>query len=891
MISINFDRIYLLFIAIPLLVAIIVPYAIAIRKDNRTKSVVASLILHILIVICVTFSASGTEVTTVITETNVVVVADVSYSSSRNLSVVDGYVKSVKKSLPDNSKVSIVAFGRDYKQLTNFGENLVSVKNSGVDDSATDIKGALEYASTLFPDEVVKRIVLITDGKQTDKQGSDGLVGTISYLRENNIYIDAIFLDNNVKSSDNEVQISDVDYTRSTYLNHEASARVLVQSASDFTDATVSLYLGDKKIAEKYPSLMQGYNLIDFPLSSDETGTFHYKVVVETANASGDFNDKNNEYTFTQTITDKVKVLLVTTKESDVTTAQNLYGANAEIVSYVNTPNVPFSVESLMQYDEIILSDFDVRTLNNYTSFIKSLDRVVSEYGKSLVTMGDTCIQNHTDDVLMDLENMLPVKYGNSDHDPRLLAIVIDNSRSMESAYRFQMAKSAAIQMLQLLNDTDYVTVVAFAGDHSTVWRSSELKGNRTNIENAINAIPLMQGTVLGKGMLRAKELVLDSVIEDKQIMLISDGRTYTEEVDDPLTTVAELASYGIKTSVINTNTFYDSTQESLDAIALLQNIASTGDGNYYFVKDESDLTELILTDIAEEITESIVNKVTKVKVNIASDEVLNGVEDLPTLNGYIHAKAKPSATTVLTTEYVKTSGLKVDVPIYSYWGYGDGKVSSFTSSLSGVWSENWMDGSGANFFKNVVSTSIPSEKHDYSFNATIENEYDDLLISVTPSTLNYDATLLVNVKMPNGQTVSKQVPYSVDGYYYSFKTSETGKYEIELTYNYPNRESEVVTLYYDVAYFAEYDSFTYYNVYDLHKIIRANGNVYTNGDIKFETDENDVATYSFYLTAPLMIAAVVLFIIDILVRTLKKADFVNMFKKRVKNSDKKENK
>ena len=41
--SVNFDNPYLLLLAIPLLLLVVIPFIIAIRKENRQKSAVASL--------------------------------------------------------------------------------------------------------------------------------------------------------------------------------------------------------------------------------------------------------------------------------------------------------------------------------------------------------------------------------------------------------------------------------------------------------------------------------------------------------------------------------------------------------------------------------------------------------------------------------------------------------------------------------------------------------------------------------------------------------------------------------------------------------------------------------------------------------------------------------
>ena len=63
--NISFDNPYWLLIAIPLAVALLVPYFISVSKDNRTKGWVASLIIHIVMILFVALSAAGLVHTTV----------------------------------------------------------------------------------------------------------------------------------------------------------------------------------------------------------------------------------------------------------------------------------------------------------------------------------------------------------------------------------------------------------------------------------------------------------------------------------------------------------------------------------------------------------------------------------------------------------------------------------------------------------------------------------------------------------------------------------------------------------------------------------------------------------------------------------------------------------
>ena len=79
--NISFVNVWLLFIAVPLFLAVLVPFFIAVGKENRNGHSIASMVLHLCLAVMVAFAAAGTKIETVVTETNVYVVAAVSYFS------------------------------------------------------------------------------------------------------------------------------------------------------------------------------------------------------------------------------------------------------------------------------------------------------------------------------------------------------------------------------------------------------------------------------------------------------------------------------------------------------------------------------------------------------------------------------------------------------------------------------------------------------------------------------------------------------------------------------------------------------------------------------------------------------------------------------------------
>ncbi len=869
--NISFDNPWLLLLAIPLLAAVIVPYCIAIRKDNKNAHTVTSLILHLLIVALVVPALAGMASVTVMTQTEVYVVADISYSSNRNLDLIDSYIAELQTSLPENSVAGLVCFGKQPVLVAKAGEELLpSVKDAKVDDSATDIASALEYAATLFSDNTIKRVVLITDGKQTGGDAMGELISAVEHLYAENVALDAIYVNNNVSKDVTEVQISDVDHTPSTYLDHASSVDVLVQSSAG-ADAILSLYKNGEHLQDKAVTLDEGYNFVSFSADTSAAGEFDYEVRII---APDDTSPHNNSYFFTQRVTDSLKVLLITGSQADVDAAAMMYGEHADIDAYVNDPNVPCTIEQICAYDQIVLSGVDVRKLNNCTAFVECVDQAVSLFGKSLITLGDTGIQNKTDDTLSALEDMLPVRFGNNDADPKLYCLVLDSSRSMQMASRLIMTKKAAIRFLELLAPEDYVMVVSFSGEVYIEQMPTEAK-NKEQVAEIINGIQPTQGTVIGAALKAAFNQMKSLSFSEKQVVLISDGMSYSAEPDDAAEMANQLYMAGIVTTVINTS--------CADGTANMEKIASYGRGKYYWLEDERDLDELIFGDVADEITESVIEKQVPVTVVDGKDESVKGLSYLPDVYGYVYAKTKASAKTVLSVPYTKASGSVVDAPLYAYWKYGNGRVASYTSTLCGEWAKDLQGEQGQRFFAAVASTNTPAQRIDYPYTLSVGYDGTEASIDMIPAVLNPYADVRMKITSPDGTVTEVKPVFDSQKYSYTFPTAKTGKYKIEMVYGYDGYSFSSESVF-NLSYSPEYDAFVTFDPAELHNAIRDRGTLSEGSVPEIVNDPDRLDTYSVYFTVPLLIAAAALYIIDVIVRKITKNDIKSLFrfKKRV---------
>ncbi len=897
--SISLNNAYLLFLIIPLVALLLVPFVIAVRKENVNGHNVVSCILHVLMAVIIAFTAAGTYIVTVVTGTEVYVVADVSYSANRNLEVIDGYINQISNNLPANSQMGVVCFGKDYQLVTRLGENFRTVKVAEVDDSETNILSALDYTGSLFHNDVIKRIVLITDGRQTDASDTNALKRQVDALKAQNIYVDAVYVDDNMSDDAKEVQISDVSFTSSAYLGHAETVDVIIESSYD-TQCEVYLYCNGEQFGDpKATDLFKGYNTVSFDLLTNEQGSYEYEVTIK---CDEDANPYNNANKFVQQVTSLARILLITNDAQDSRTVSQIYGNSAHIDAYVNDPDVPCSVEELCRYDEFVISGVDVETLNNCDMFMNSLSTAVDMFGKSLVTLGDLNVQNKKLNTIdqnsgvYKLSQMLPVKFGNNSEEGKLTTIVLDASRSMMTNSKLIYGQRVATQLISTLNPNDRLCVVVFSGEVSNVsYTIPPINiSNEDKVQEAIDMINTLggtQGTYIGLGLDAAFEAMYRDSAANKQVLLISDGLNYSNETNAPLDVVKKMRAYGIVTSVFDVGRGAGTDAVTLEGEKLLKNIASTGTGVYYDPpKSIDEIDQIVLGEMASNTNDLIINGIySPVNVKLRFDEAVEGITDAGYITGYVNCSEDMSASTVLTTTYYTESGEGMTVPVYAYRTFGRGKVSSFTSSLSGAWTSTWneLDDDGVSFkqklFYNIFSTNTPKNKTDYPFTVSRYSDSGYTSVTLVPAQLRgNDAKVTVKVTKPDGEVVEGNLTYNSRSYSYTFASQQAGRYTVTLSYSYGGVTYDADASF-NVSYLSEYNSFATYDASVLYKMLGDNGkllNKDSDNDIRIENNADDVGTHSVSLTVPLMIACVVLFAIDIIIRKLKWADIVSLFKR-----------
>lgn len=870
--NINFDNPWLLFLLIPLFALAIAPFCIVIRKDNRNGHNISSLVLHLFICLFFTLAVSGMSYESVVTETEVYVLADISYSAEHSLDDVQQKLNDVAQKLPENSKMGVVCFGRNTQQISDMGGGVPDIRSATkVDRSATDIGAAIRYAGNLFDADVIKRLIVITDGVET--VASNNIVKIVNTLQNDGVYIDAVYLDDNLPDDVREVQIDDVEFTQNAYKDKTESVRVMVRANTGSysrTDGYVSLYQDGERISRVTASFYSGLNIVTLPLATDSAGIFRYEVRVETAESAADYSAYNNVNYFTQTVTDKREVLFIGGSQADVAAGQRIYGDDG--VTYItDIAKLPLSVEDMCRYDEIALSNFDVRKVPSWQMFLSSLGALVNDYGKTLSTYGDTFVQENdgTSEPLNMLQKLLPFTIGNPDQESRLFALVLDISTSMNFESRLNVAKSAAIGLLQSLNPTDMVMVVGYSGVVRPLLDPTYLTTVGV-IADAIQKCEVENETNLSAALNHTYDL-MPKRFYDRRIIVISDGLIPASDAQKAVDAAIKISRDDIALSAI---TVY----AKPDGLELFDRIVN----NQYAVhgvflqniRHESEV-DVAISDLRADAREIVIQGDSyAVTVSRPSDLAAAGVSAVEAVNGFWYNSAKNTATTVMTVKYYRDRVTAFDVPLYMYYKYGKGRVTSFMSDISGAWTSGWISGSGgAAFLKNLPAANVPDECIDSPFVLDVEGAGSSTSIYVTAPAMLPDSTAFtVTLTDPDGLVSTKTLVLQSGRYCADFATDAPGTYSALIEYANGDLKYGTQTEF-SVSYYAEYDSFTGYSKAYLYRLLSENGRIIELDKDSLENSDSEYTTYVFKFTLLLLVACAALFVVDIIIRQLKWKD------------------
>ena len=871
----KFNNPWLLFLIIPLVAITIVGFFMMKKEKRYTKKNIISFALHLVISVLISVAFADPCYLDISKETDVYVLVDASASEKSSVERID---KAIKNTITEamktpNTKVGVIPFAKEATTLVNLGGSFDSLNNVYNDESfdytATNLENALLYTAEQFKPEAYKRIVLISDGCETDGEA----INTIETLMESGIVVDAI----NLKADfPVEISLTGINYTDNTYLNREESVEALI-NATTSSNVTLSLYKGDTLIESRETYLGSGLNTVSFALDTSTSGEFEYKVEI-TKQEGYTFNDtfiENNSRSFVQNVSGDFNILFLGSSQNELTKFEEMAGLPEEttIDSYISKSSVPYTLNDLIAYDEIVISNVDLSTLKNYAEFVSNLYTAVSVYGKSLFTFDATYVGNTNDSSLVLYNDLLPVQY--QPDDTRALVLVIDSSGSM-GGNNLTMALEGAKEVVDKLDVNDSIAVVTFETNVNvpvtmTTIRTEE---NRQEIKDKIDRIKNNGGTNMINGLDEAYKQIQGVTAEYKDIITLSDGLA-GDNIEDLKKYVTSMSFSNISTSFINIG--------DKEGEELLKTLAKLGNGQYRYVDSELGLKDIIVDTIEQEVIDTVIEKDSPVIYQLAKDPSLEGgvYNNLTNVEGYNYCRMKSGANTVLSVQYIHTNSENelsvIAIPLYAYWDFGAGKVSSFTSSLGTDWTDNfWSAASGQTFFKNIVNQSLPSRYNKSILNVDFKANGSTSDIEVTPNVDTKNTKVSVELTSLNSNEIqSYDLIYNGSSFTYKLPTPTVGFYEAKISFYKLNADTneydllETTNITYSFDYSSEFNFFDQNENTLLNQIAsQTGGSILAEDNIRFDISNNQLSESNYVsLMYWILLAAVILFLIDIFVR------------------------
>lgn len=744
------------------------------------------------------------------------------------------------------NRVAAFAFARSAVPVEDLSAERTPLAQDRLD--ATDVQGAIELALATFPAGYVGRIVLCSDG--LDNRGDAG--EAVRQARARGVPVLARPYATQELA---EVILTDVSLPRDVQPAASAAATIEVFS-SIATDASITVYRNQWKVAENVVAIAEGDNRFVFDVHAPEAG---FMDASATISASADTWTDNNSGRAIASVKAQPRVLLIEDKEAD---ARFLYRALSRKKIKVDLrpgEAFPTTLAELQNYSLVVLGDVPHRSLPE--GALDLLGVYVRDLGGGLLTLGGENSYGLGGYKETPLAPMLPVEMeSESRRDVPSLALVmiVDKSGSMANA-KIELAKAAASAAVEILSDEDYVGLIAFDAMAHRICPITSA-ADRAAIVSQIQRLSAGGGTNAYPALVRAREDLLSARASLRHIILLTDGRTTGAGYE-------ELASR-ISSDLITISTV--AVGQGADT-ALLQRLAVLGRGRYYFTDDPRTIPRIFVKETMAAQRSAVIEDPFVPQV-MSSAEVLRGIplDEAPPLYGYVLLKPKPLAEILLSSE-------RGD-PLLARWPHGLGKVASFASDATNRWAVDWVEWPAyTTFFVQLARDTMRSDSGGLRFKGSVSITADrgkivaDLSEASGPFVNNVAVSAVVVAPDLSDSRVAL-LQRAPGRYEAAFNASQRGAYLVRLDAQRDARSLGGTGCAASRGYPAEYARF------GVDRTMLSDLAESTGGRLIETVDEAFAATglrerttrRQIDLTAPALIAAAALFLADVLVRRLQ---------------------
>ncbi|MGV6813425.1 MAG: VWA domain-containing protein [Phycisphaerales bacterium] len=758
------------------------------------SSRIAALIVRLLAITAIVFALAEPSLRKTSDDVGVTVIVD----ASRSIPIgaqeqIDQYILRAQENSrqPDDELGIITAAEKSYTQSS------VSKATTRVDrqfigeTDGTNLMSAVSLAIASAPEGLANRIVLISDGNETDgsllraaqaakAQGIPVDVLPVEFAYAEEVIVEALQVPANVRVG--ETITLKVVLTSTI----PAAGRLLISQ-----DGTVIDLNPAKDELGKIIELNPGRNVLAVSVGVTRPGALTYEAVFEPLTALSDSGDsigtrgdsipENNTGSAITFVDSEGTVLIVAeTLEESIKFEQVLN--KAEIKStIINSSQFPASLAEIAPYQAIVLLN---QSAYSYSEAQQEIMRqYVNDTGGGLVMIGGPDSFGAGGWIGSPLADALPIRLDppQKRQMPRgALVLVIHSVEIPRGVYYGKQICNSAVDALSRL---DLVGIVEFQGLGGTDWvHPLSLVGDRTAVRRSIQNLTFGDMPSFDPSLQLALSGLTNAQAGQKHCIVISDG--------DPSLSRSLLRKFkqnGITISAVGVN------PHSASDTNTLRTMAKVTGGKYYAVGNNAleTLPQIFIKE-AQTIRRALIwegEPFTPARTGVPT-ETMRGISSVPPIKGYVVAAPREGLSLV-------TLRGKEEDPIAAQWQHGLGKVVTFTSDVSTRWAPAWVGWDGFDQFweQHIRWTMRPSG--DATVRVSTENVGEKTRVIVEAFTpdgerLNF-ADFQARAATPDGVGATIGMQQVGPGRYEGeFDTDQAGAYVVNLQYRAPNADGGV---------------------------------------------------------------------------------------------------
>jgi Mg-chelatase subunit ChlD len=632
-------------------------------------------------------------------ESRVATIFIVDTSASVPDEVLDGardYINAAIGARGERDEVKVVAFARRPYQVEltpgaaeGDAPTLAAIPRPEAEDDAlgTDASAALRMAYGLFPQDHLKRVVLISDGNTTD-----GDLVAEAYRAE--AYGIKIYNKEVPFAPRPEILIQGVEVPDELKIGEPFAFVARVFSTVE-GEVSLTLWQNDFKSGTEKLTLEKGLNEVTFETEVFDPGFREFKVNMSVGEAPDTFK-ANNTFVYSANVSGKPRILYIEGEmRSRHYLERALRGENFEVETR-GPYGLPTSLKELEGFDLLLVSDLPALYMSD--GQMRLIERYVKELGGGFIMAGGESSFGPGGYYGAYLEKIMPVEFEPTKkrNTPSLgLMLVIDKSGSMNGD-RIELAKDAAKATVEILKRNDKVGVVAFDDGVQPLVRMQSAT-NRVRILSDISRLRASGGTNIASGLQYAYEKLALTPARLKHVILLTDGHSDSSNIFSEILPAMRIENITVSTVAVGAQS--DTT--------LLRRIAEGGGGRYYYTNDPYNVPRIFMKETSTVSRSSLVEEPFRPRIT-KNAQAIKGIpwDKSPYLLGYVSTKAKSRAEEIMQTE--------VGEPLLARWRYGLGKTVAFTSDLKNRWAVEWLRWPGyGKFWAQLIRDTMRSDDRD----------------------------------------------------------------------------------------------------------------------------------------------------------------------------------